>query len=547
MDPRQRVRMVLRGAPRSWLRPASDDWLVALVRGGNATAFEILYDRHSRELLSFCRFMLSSQHDAEDAVQLTFASAYSALLADERSVTLRPWLFAIARNQCLSVLRQRRPVSEIDLVLAPHEDVFAQVQRRDDLRHVLANLHDLPEHHKAALVLAELHGFSHRDISDVLGVSAEQVKSYVYQARSSLISEKQARDADCQEIRRELATARGAALLKSHLRRHLRSCAGCRDYSQALTRQRRRLGCLLPVAPSLALKRRAMKAALGNAPGPGSTVAGASVTGTATELAGGGAKLLVVKLLTGVALLGAGTSIGTLVVKASGMHSGQTPASRTHLRLLASIRPATELIPTDEKAAPPAVPHIGTGLTSASDRPAQSVVAAIQPRAQAAQIQIQREGAHGVGKGEEGHGKSEGAHGVGKGEVAHGKSEGAHGVGKGEVAHGKSEGAHGVGKGEGAHGKSEEPHGKSEEGHGESEEPHGVGKGEVAHGESEEPHGVGKSEEAPGNSEEAPGNSEEPHGVGKSEEAPGKSEEAPGAVMAKQPTSGSARTAWSDR
>ena len=66
INPRQRVRIVLRGAPRSWLRPASDDWLVALIRGGDATAFEILYDRHSRELLSFSRNMLGSQHDAEE-------------------------------------------------------------------------------------------------------------------------------------------------------------------------------------------------------------------------------------------------------------------------------------------------------------------------------------------------------------------------------------------------------------------------------------------------------------------------------------------------
>jgi RNA polymerase sigma factor (sigma-70 family) len=518
IDPRQRVRIVLRGAPRSWLRPASDDWLVALVRGGDATAFEILYDRHSRELLSFCRYMLDSQHDAEDAVQLTFASAYSAILADERSVSLRPWLFAIARNQCLSILRKRQPVSEIDLVAAPHEDVFAQVERRDDLRTVLANLHDLPEHHKAALVLAELHGFSHSDIGDVLGVSAGQVKSYVYQARSSLISEKQARAADCQEIRKELATARGAALLKSHLRRHLRSCAGCRDYSQALTRQRRRLGCLLPVAPSLALKRRAMKAALGNAPGPGagvgSTVAGASMAGTATELAGGGVKVLVAKLLAGVALLGAGTSVGTLVVKASGIDSRQTPASRTQLRLLASSRPETTLIPADEKAAPPVVPQAGSTLTSASDRPAQSVTAAIQPRAQAAQNQIPRE---------EVHGKSEEAHGSGKSEEVHGKSEEAHGSGKSEEVHGKSEEAHGSGKSEEVHGKSEEAHGsgKSEEVHGKSEEAHGSGKGEEVHGKSEEQHGAGKSEEVHGKSEE-------PHGAGKSEEAPEKSEEAHG-------------------
>ena len=75
------------------------------------------------------------------------------------------------------------------------------------------------------------------------------------------------------------------------------------------------------------------------------------MAGTAAELAGGGAKVLVAKLLAGVALLGAGTSVGTLVVKVSGMHSEQMPASRTQLRLLASSRPATTFIPAEESSA----------------------------------------------------------------------------------------------------------------------------------------------------------------------------------------------------
>src|SRR5579859_3254819 len=81
------------GAPRVWLRLANDERLLAHIRRGDAGAFEVLYDRHAPELLSFCSYMLGSRQDAEDVVQASFASAYRALTASSRPIALRPWLF----------------------------------------------------------------------------------------------------------------------------------------------------------------------------------------------------------------------------------------------------------------------------------------------------------------------------------------------------------------------------------------------------------------------------------------------------------------------
>ena len=62
-----------------------------------------------RRILGFCRHMLGSAEEAEDAVQHTFAAAYRDLArADEREIVLKPWLFAIARNRCISIFRARR-------------------------------------------------------------------------------------------------------------------------------------------------------------------------------------------------------------------------------------------------------------------------------------------------------------------------------------------------------------------------------------------------------------------------------------------------------
>jgi RNA polymerase sigma factor (sigma-70 family) len=319
---------------------ASDEWLIGCVRRGDTAAFEALYDRHVRELLGFCMYMLGSRQDAEDAVQATFASAYRALRADGRPIALRPWLFAIARNDCLSILRRRRPVVELGGEVAPGPDPAATAELRDEVRSVFEGLRELPERQRAALVLAEVHGLSQSEIGEVLGVRADQVKAFVYQARSTLISERRARDSDCREIREQLAGARGAALLRGRLRRHVRSCADCRTYADGVARQRSQLGALLPIVPSLALKYRALEEALSIGTADPATVAGgatvgATVAGTAAEFAGGGMNALVCKLAVGMVCVGASAGVGVSVLggpaapaegQAATLATGSSPA-----------------------------------------------------------------------------------------------------------------------------------------------------------------------------------------------------------------------------
>src|SRR5438552_4185990 len=86
----------------------SDERLVAQVRRGSEAAFEAVYDRHHRGVLAFCRHMLGSAEEAEDAVQHTFLAAYRDLSGSDKPIALRAWLYAIARNRCLTVLRARR-------------------------------------------------------------------------------------------------------------------------------------------------------------------------------------------------------------------------------------------------------------------------------------------------------------------------------------------------------------------------------------------------------------------------------------------------------
>ena len=314
---------------------ATDDQLVASIRGNDPAAFEALYERHQRELLSFCMYMLGSRADAEEALQVTFASAYRALLADERPVALRPWLFAIARNQSLTIIRRRRTTVELGgEVAAGGEptagDPFRELELREEIRHTLAGVRGLPERQRAAMVLAELHGLSQAEVAEVLGLKPEQVKALVYQARSSLISERTARDADCSEIREELATARGAALLKGKLRRHVRSCPDCRTYADGV-RRRRGAGAFLPLLPWLTLKVRGVQDAVSSLGAEqltyaGGTTLGGTVAGAAI-VAGGPIKAIAVKVAAGAALLGLSTGLGAPALSTPAVHHAGSSVS----------------------------------------------------------------------------------------------------------------------------------------------------------------------------------------------------------------------------
>jgi RNA polymerase sigma factor (sigma-70 family) len=219
-------------------RDDDDDRLVARVRAGDDRAFEVLFERHYRPLLSFCRHMLGHADEAEDAVQQTFIRALAGIRGERPPREVRAWLYAIARNRCLTLFERRREIPDEEVDGPPTEGLAEEVQRREDLRELLRDVGELPEEQRAALVLAEIGGVSHDEIAQVVGVPREKVKALVFQARSSLIASREARDAPCEQIRVQLAELRGGALRRNTLRRHLKSCPGCRQFRAALQDQR---------------------------------------------------------------------------------------------------------------------------------------------------------------------------------------------------------------------------------------------------------------------------------------------------------------------
>jgi RNA polymerase sigma factor (sigma-70 family) len=281
-DPRRRSR---RRLPPRLLRLASDERLVELVRSGSEAAFEALFDRHHRGVLGFCRHMVGSVEEAEDAVQHTFLAAYRELATTDKPIQLRPWLYTIARNRCITVLRGRRHQATAELSEPPTEPMAAAVERRQDLQDLLCDVAGLPEDQRAALVLSELGDMSHDEIAAVVGCRREKVKALVFQARSSLIASRTARETPCGEIREQLANLRGGSLRRVELKRHVRECAGCREFGEQVRAQRRDLAIVLPVAPSVGLKAAVFGGSAGAAAGSAGVAAKVIVV---VAIAGGG-------------------------------------------------------------------------------------------------------------------------------------------------------------------------------------------------------------------------------------------------------------------
>ena len=309
--------------------------LAALVRKGDARAFEVLYDRHHAPLLAFCRHMLGSLEDGEDALQQTFLRAHRALSDRPPPDAVRPWLFAIARNRCRTLLAARRESAVVPEDFEPGFDGLAEdVGRRADLRELVHDLARLPEDQRAALVLFELGGSSHAEIARVLACPPAKVKALVFQARSTLIADRDARSTPCTAIREQLAAARGGMLRRGSLRRHLRQCAPCDAYRLAVAGQRDGLAAILPVLPTAGLKAGVLAAA-GLSGGGGTAAAavggaaslGGVAAGVGATSAGGAAvTALVAKVAVTVAVAGAGVSGAVAAV--SSESGGKAPEIR---------------------------------------------------------------------------------------------------------------------------------------------------------------------------------------------------------------------------
>lgn len=165
----------------------TDERLVTLARSGSERAWSEITRRYRRQLRSYCaRFVGVSR--SEDAVQQTFLQAFLALRdGAEREIALRAWLYRIAHNCSIDLLRKGTPdYDQLDLEYDGVAQPPTLFEQAEDVRRLVARMRDLPDAQRQALALRELEGRSYEEISAQIGHSGSGVRQLIFRARTTL-------------------------------------------------------------------------------------------------------------------------------------------------------------------------------------------------------------------------------------------------------------------------------------------------------------------------------------------------------------------------
>jgi RNA polymerase sigma factor (sigma-70 family) len=382
-----------------------EERLARLVARGEDRAFNALYERYKQPLYRYVRTIVGSDADAQDALQAAFLSALVALRRGRRDAPLRPWLFRIAHNEAVSLLRRRRPTVELSALSPVALPSAAHVaQERERLQVLVQDLAQLGDRQRGALVMRELSGLSHEEIAAALETSTSAAKQAIFEARRALADFAEGRAMACEQIQLAISHEDRRTLRARRVQAHLRSCRACSAFAAAIPARRADLRALAPpLAPLAAAELLRGVLRPGAAHGGGGASAALAGAGGKAGLAALGAKALV-----GTVVIAAATAGATHVLRGSGVqpatharatHSGLAPAHHARSRRAAAARlararrsravaaaagsaaaddsalPATRTdargaAPTagegrraDRAGAPSSLPHEGAGLT----------------------------------------------------------------------------------------------------------------------------------------------------------------------------------------
>src|SRR5215469_7648997 len=217
-----------------------DGEIVEAIAAGDVAGLAVAYDRYAPGLYAYCRSLLTDPADAADAVQDTFIITAAKVRGLRDPERFRPWLYAVARNECFRQLRALGLSAPLDLVpeVTAQEPGPAAGPEREELRAlVAAALTGLNPGDREVIELNLRHTLDGADLADALGVSRTQAQALVSRARSQfegslgvLLVARDGREA-CAGLEDILAGWNGelTILLRKRVNRHIETCEVCSE------------------------------------------------------------------------------------------------------------------------------------------------------------------------------------------------------------------------------------------------------------------------------------------------------------------------------
>ncbi|MFB0524852.1 MAG: sigma-70 family RNA polymerase sigma factor [Phycisphaerae bacterium] len=168
------------------------------VLNGDVDSFRLLVQRYQRPVISMIKNIINDQHMCEDVAQDVFLTAYKKLDSfDPARSNFSTWLFTIAKNKSLNVLKKKRALSMSQLPEKTDSrnpsDELGEKELFDELDRILQTL---PVRQKTAFVLAEFEKLPYAEIAQIEGVRIGTIKSRINRAKRKLSSALENLDGD---------------------------------------------------------------------------------------------------------------------------------------------------------------------------------------------------------------------------------------------------------------------------------------------------------------------------------------------------------------
>jgi RNA polymerase sigma factor (sigma-70 family) len=233
-------------------RLLSDERLTKRAVSGDERAFAAIFRRYHQSLYRFCLAIVGNPEDAQDALQNTMMKVLRALPGEDREIELKPWLYRIAHNESIDLLRRRRETRTLDAEQpAPGYGLAEDAATRDRLRRLITDLRNLPERQRDVLVMRELAGLDFDEIATALSTSGAVARQTLYEARQSLRQMEEGREMNCETVMKALSDGDGRVTRRRDVRAHLRSCVACSGFRDEIKGRQQEFAALSPL-PAIA-------------------------------------------------------------------------------------------------------------------------------------------------------------------------------------------------------------------------------------------------------------------------------------------------------